>query len=483
MNDNSEMLREAATAGSLRPITSYCTGRYENSTLVEPFSMEISSGLFTASQEPEPEYLPEFWAAHIHPEGQLYFARQGSLRVVTEAYLYHAETLKNVCLWIDYIQNLFLGKSTSVPEETELFIKLEEDGCAYYFVDHSTRTQFWLENSSTEQLGLPAVISTSQLKIVLEELYWMHVEHFPMHVKPISTEMLEEIISIFSHGLCDQMTSQVSTFLYTAQDCNTFVTILKGCRGNLTNGYSTWIVARLWSIIDHHKYITYHGQEHSRLSRDQSILFDPQQKNQWLSIVLALLTFKTSDAHMRRLDDVFVDRIVYVDRWGRLISVCVEQWRGASWMALSGLMLHLPFIFTKAPSPALLTTSITLFGSGLASSILLAHKYEAMQGLNADQAMNYLDTVQSPIFKFQLLAFVFSLPKALYLWGFLALLGNSLLEAAEHLGLRAAISLTAISLLVITTLYCTTSEGFHAACSAFAEVFHRKNEDTAGEVV
>ncbi|KAJ7662459.1 hypothetical protein B0H17DRAFT_1020131 [Mycena rosella] len=427
--------------GTLRPVTSHGTGRYDTSILVEPRPRRIPAGLFTVSQDPEPEYLPPLWSAHVHPEGQLYFYRDGSLRVVTEAYLYRTETVENVCLWIDRIQEILCSTNTAVSRDIELFIKLEDDDCAYYFIDHANRTQFWLETSGTEELGLPPVISISQLKIVLEELYWIHVEHFPMHLQALSPQALDEIIGIFSHGLCDQMTSRVSTFLYTVRDCKAFVTILQGCRGNMNNGHTTWIIARLWSIIDHNKYITHYGQEHSRLSRDQAILFDPEQKHCWISTIMAALTFKTSDRHLTRLDDVFVDHIVYVDQWERLISDCLREWRRSAYGALSGLRLHLPFLAFNAPSPALLAVSVAAFGAGLASSIVLAHKYEPMEGINATEAMYYLETVQSPVFKFQPLAFAFSLPTALRLWGFVLFLSNCALLIAEYLGWKFAVGL------------------------------------------
>ncbi|KAJ7785156.1 hypothetical protein DFH07DRAFT_4128 [Mycena maculata] len=64
---------------------------------------------------------------------------------------------------------------------------------------------------------------------------------------------------------------------------------------------------------------------------------------------------------------------------------CLEQWRGARWAvrisvferehvlnsscALSGLMLHFPFLVLNSPSPLLLTTSVTLFlGPGILHS-------------------------------------------------------------------------------------------------------------------
>ncbi|KAJ7081734.1 hypothetical protein C8R44DRAFT_894962 [Mycena epipterygia] len=317
--------------GSLRPTTSYYTGRYDNSKLVEPFSVEISPGLFTTSQDPEPEYLPPLWSAHVHPEGQLYFCR------------------------------------------------------------------------------------------------------------------------------------------------------------------------------------THYGQEHSRLSRDQSILFDPEQKHPGISILMGYLTFKTSDIYLTRLDDVFVDHIVYVDQWSQFMSDCLQDWRRSLFGALSGLLLHLPFLILNFPSPALLTASVAVFGSGLTSSILLGHKYEPMQGLSATDAMTYLDTVHSPIFKFQAVAFIFSLPKALcmtyldtihspvfkfqavafifslpkvlHLWGCVLFLANCLLVVAEYLGFAMAMGFTALSVSLILAHCYTTSEAFHGLLEKFTGMFSSKFEDAAVQIV
>jgi len=387
----------------------------------------------------------------------LYFLREGPLRVVTEAYLYQSETMEIAKRWIQHIENLLSDAAVKISGDIELFLELKEQNCAYYFVDHAAHTEFWLKYSDTDELGLPTVTSTSQLKTVLEELYWIHVEHFPMHCQSLPTSKLEEIISIFQHGLCDQMTSRVSTFPYTAQDCTVFVNMLQACRGNMNDGHTTWVIARLWSIIQRHRYLAFYGQEHPRLSRDQAILWDPEPKHYWISTLAAYCTFKTSDMYLARLDDVFVDRVVYADRWAQLVGDCLGQWRPLASGAFVGLVPHLALLVLNTPSPALSIASAALFSLSLGSSVLLVHRYEAMERLSATDAMNYLESIQSPLFKFQFTAFAFSLPKAFLLWGYLVLLANGLLLAGEYLGLRVALGLTGLSLLVILTLYGTTS--------------------------
>ncbi|KAJ6560658.1 hypothetical protein B0H10DRAFT_1966896 [Mycena sp. CBHHK59/15] len=230
--------------------------------------------------------------------------------------------------------------------------------------------------------------------------------------------------------------------------------------------------------------LSHYGQEHSRLSRDQPILFDPEPKYRWISNIMACFTFKTSDGHLARLDDVFVDHMVYVDRWARLVGACwwarlvgacLKQWRASASGAFAGLMLHLPFLVLNSGWPALLTVSATLFISALMSSILLEHIYEPMEDLSATDAMNYLERIQSPVFKFQFIALAFSIPKALQLWGYLMLLANCLLLVSNYFGLRVAVGFTGLLCLVILALYVTTSGTLHLSWGKCMRLFRRED--------
>ncbi|KAJ8082846.1 hypothetical protein PM082_008703 [Marasmius tenuissimus] len=131
--------------GTLRPTTSEWTGRYER-------------------HHARPSYLPPCWSSYVHPEGQLYFARDSPLRIVTEADLYEPQTLAQVLYWSKHIEMLVEEKEMPLSEHIELFILIEDDGCSYYFVDHLIRTQFWLEEYETSDLGIPEVASASHLR-------------------------------------------------------------------------------------------------------------------------------------------------------------------------------------------------------------------------------------------------------------------------------------------------------------------------------
>jgi hypothetical protein len=161
---------------------------------VDPFHTDIYPGLANLNVEPEyvdqrtnflipnphrPEYLPSNWSAHVHPEGKLYFAFTGTLRVVTEDYMYQSAVLERVCAWILYIEARLSEKKVQISSEIELFVKTDASNCDYYFVDHAKRSQVWLDICSTQDLGLPPVVSPSHLRMhdIFPESY---VRHFIM---------------------------------------------------------------------------------------------------------------------------------------------------------------------------------------------------------------------------------------------------------------------------------------------------------------
>jgi hypothetical protein len=128
--------------------------------------------------------------------------------------------MANVSIWITTIEELVAQRNIVLSDNVELFLQIDDDDCAYYFIDHVTRTEFWLDALNTDDLNIPPVVSPSHLRqdvscmlmlnansevgLALEELYWVHVEHFPMHLGPLSSNSHAELISVFSHSLAGQ---------------------------------------------------------------------------------------------------------------------------------------------------------------------------------------------------------------------------------------------------------------------------------------
>ncbi|KAF7344555.1 hypothetical protein MSAN_01937400 [Mycena sanguinolenta] len=447
------MVSETKSEGILRPTTSKDTGRYERTGLAEVVNMQITSGQFIGSRVPEPTYLPPHWSAHIHPEGQLYFCRQGSPRVVTEAYLYRPETLDKVTGWIKRIEKLIADQDFPVSAELELFIKLEDEDCAYYLTISAFLPSFRFRSSTCFARNCIGTMSN----------------FFPMHGS-LSRGTLDSLVCVFMHAICDQMTSRVSTFPYSKQDCEAFVSLLKNSRDHLSDGNIVCTVARLWGIICRNRYLTQYGQENSRLSRDQAVLWDPETKNRWVSTVASRISFRTSDRYLAQLDDVFVDHLVYSDQWKSMVTGCLRDWRGASHGAFLALMLHI-FLLALTPCPSLAVASASLFVASLLASTLLLNRYVPLQGVTAEQAMDYLEAVQSPTFKFQFVALVFALPHTLNLWGTLVLFANCIFMLATNFGTGFAAGISTVALLAFIAFQWTTSDRFNLSLARTHDKF------------
>lgn len=150
-----------------------------------------------------PRYLPLGWSSHIHPEGQLFFSCDAPLKIVTEEHLYTPEILERVLHWTQEIDHAIRRSGIPSSDNFELSLALDADdesSCLYYFVDHSTRSTFWLEPIPTTLLGMSPVVSTSHLKLALEEQYWNHVEYFPTQLKASNIRAVDDLISVFTHG-------------------------------------------------------------------------------------------------------------------------------------------------------------------------------------------------------------------------------------------------------------------------------------------
>ncbi|KAK0449709.1 uncharacterized protein EV420DRAFT_1750506 [Desarmillaria tabescens] len=461
--------------GTLRPITSNATGRYDNECITVSLNPALINPGF---REPEPTYLPPHWTSHVHPEGQLYFFRVAPFSVVTEAYLFHAETMAKVTFWVKRIESLLDEKNIKVSSSMELFIKIEEDDCAYYFVDHATRIEFWLDATETDALGLPDVASPSHLRICLEGLYWAHVEHFPMHIGGLPKKSYDDLICIFNHGLADHMTSSVSTFFYSQGECATFLKVLRSGKDHNEDGHQTCVTARLWSIVCNHRFSVYYGQEFSRLSRDQAVLFHPEGKV-FLERMVSFLSLRNSASYSRRLDDLFVDRLVYVDQWRPFMSKCLQEWKDAVLFTSSTFILHVPLAL--GPSlPVLTAVSIAFFSASLIASMLLIHRHRELEKASANQASQYLESVHSTKNQFQLVALMYSLPTSLHFWGLGALVANCIIIVSRLFGLISGVIVSIVLLLALLAFEIITTE---KEVSSWRSIFHFRSRNETNDLV
>jgi len=374
---------------SLTPMTSLGNNRYDKTASVTLSHIEIEPGLFQFTAGPEPLYLPPDWVAYTHPEGQPYFHRSAGLRVVTEAYLYRSEIMDKVSCWASSIEEALRIRGIETSDKMELFLEPGEDleSCGYYLVNHSTRSEFWIDQVSTEFLGLRQVVSLSHLRSALEELYWTHLEYFPMHFDGLSSENVDELVSVFAHGQTDRMTSPTSTFPYSADDCAKFIQILKNSREQDMDGYLTWTIARLWCNIARHRFSHYAGQEFPRLDKEQSILGMRPDMDHWVFRLGSSLCFGLPELHYSRFNKIYVDYEVDARDYRSLIFNCLGDWKSSLSWSLHLLISNILLLYMPSASRFIGISSIMVCGIGAASGIILLLRHEGFETATSGTAV------------------------------------------------------------------------------------------------
>ncbi|KAF8889704.1 hypothetical protein BD779DRAFT_1671802 [Infundibulicybe gibba] len=480
--------------GSIRPTTSRDTGRYSEYASVEPMHMQIAPGILADRESAYvanclfnglPNYYPP--GLHIyHPIGPPTSIRKGNsisfMIQPFESLLRHQG--------VDVIQK-HPTVATNAPQ-IELFIRIDGEDCTYYLVDHATRTEFWLDAYDTDDLNIAPVASRSHLKLALEELYWGHVENFPMHLGGLDQQSYDDLICVFSHAYADQMTSRLSTFPYSAPDCKKFLKLLEQSRGHIQDGRTTCFVARLWTIVVRHWFSTHFGQEHARLSRDQAILAGIPENHRWKGLI-SNVTLGTSDTYIQALDDLFVDHIVYATQWHPSWRLACETGEGSHMGLFWRSCMHLPFnllkfihpdgihrlhglVFYSQASPTLAAISGVLESASLASSLLLTHRHEPLENATASEALRYMSNVHSDQYGFQFVGLAYSLPKTFYFLGLIVFFANWVTVLNKYAGSLWTAGCLSALLVVFVAFQSVTSTRSWSMPSMWTQVFRFRSQ-------
>jgi hypothetical protein len=277
-----------------------------------------------------------------------------------------------------------------------------------------------------------------------------------MHFGGLSLEVLEELIAVFSHGQADRMTSSVSTFLYTAEECAKFLELLRNTRSNISDGNTTCFVARLWSFVVGNRVHTHYGQRQTRLSRDQAILSEPCSERHWSYDVVSRLLFAVPGFYLSQLDDIYVDALVYADQWQGFMITCRDDWKLSLSWAFPLLISNILLFLAPTVSPAIAIATIILCSISILSGMLLLTRHEGLADASTSVAAEYLLSARSTTFGFHWASLLFSLPKALSLWSAVLFLFHCAFIAARFAGLNTnarAVGPAALIFLVVVVFW------------------------------
>ncbi|TFY78299.1 hypothetical protein EWM64_g5711 [Hericium alpestre] len=116
------------------------------------------------------------WIPVTHPEGSLYFY-DAERHIFTENYMYDKAWRTDVERLISHLGMLLLRQDKELPPNHDLVVEVEvtDDGNMYwfyYYVDHDTRSIFWLQEITTKHVEAYNITSLAHLKHTIEFEYW-----------------------------------------------------------------------------------------------------------------------------------------------------------------------------------------------------------------------------------------------------------------------------------------------------------------------
>jgi len=455
---------------TLRPTTPAQSGRYFGTGKNQLSHKLISPGSYSYARALEPPYLAADWSVCTQPEGQRYFFNCKS-RVVTETNIYIEKANKRVSYWIKTLEDLVQSRGIELLVSVEVFLHVEAnadefDGdCWYYLVDHASRSVFWLEELSTEDLGIPETASSSQLRWALEEQYWNHVEYFPMHLSGIPISVARELVSVFVHARADHLTSSVGTFPYSATQCKDFSELVQGHLSNqssqtIIDGSFICVVARFWSQVARHRFLNFYGEEFARLSRDQSMLDAASSSNPFYIRLLSRLLFNEPASFLKELEKLWVDNLVYAEPWKQFMIASLNEWKEALQWTAALIIVHSLFFSFEIGSQPVALASLALSVTGFISGLMLTHYHRMPLYLDTSDAANFLSQAYHSSLGLRPLAIVYALPRALLFWstGLMALQAGSAVFRTTDIYIGSGLLFLAV--ITVCLMSCVLRRGF-----------------------
>ncbi|KIY47420.1 hypothetical protein FISHEDRAFT_59699 [Fistulina hepatica ATCC 64428] len=424
-----------APSGHLFSTTPECTTRYQTKYRAKRDYADIAPCQFALVDRFElPTYLPRGWFQAVHPEGQAYFYRFSKpfLRVVTEAWLFDPNVQSRVQVWVEHIEGMLVEKDVLVTEHMELFLEIDDEDCSYYLVDHKACVLFWLDKQESENLGLT--------RLVLQSLFWLHVEHFPMHINTLPPNSIDSLMAMLNWGTTELLRAiqRFHTVQTIVSDFWALFGIVEQTRhsDNLADGHS------IASIVCYQVNIGY-GEKQARLSKDQAILeYDVKDsEHPRLNRILSPLTLTVFDRYLVSLHEITVDDLLYVDDWCEFSKNALGDWRCAAISSAFLLCLHAS-LFSLSKYPYIFVASVACSMASVVFSTFLIYRHQILQNASASRAMSFIMESRSENFGYQWMAFAYALPSGLMYWSLLGFLTNSAAVLCQMAGALVGITVT-----------------------------------------
>ncbi|KAG1763483.1 hypothetical protein EDD22DRAFT_501793 [Suillus occidentalis] len=384
--------------------------------------------------------VPPGWTAFVHPEGARYFVNQET-RTFTEMNICEPD----ICDDIEYYKQYLLDELRRTIEEGNLTLNMEQVDlvvepktfggdlviCCYYFANHRDRCLFWLDDFNPKDIisECKGVQSLSHIRLAIEAQYWRHWDYFPS-LCPVTKDIVNELKDMLIHATCDHLTSLQSSAAFDAAELKDHLSVVDSITvpstpadQSIRRGHAAIVIGRIMYTFTHNHFVNYHGEDCVRLMFEQSV-HGWQYKPSPLMVILAPLLFFDPVAQVQELHKIFVDEVACTARWNVFCSKFKGQLQDSNLLATVLLNANVGFLAINtvdrggrnAIQMASYMSLVTSLGSIVLGLFFVSH--DRTSGKNtATEAAVFLGRLHDRKHGMEKLAIIYSLPKALLLWG------------------------------------------------------------------
>ncbi|CAA7270225.1 unnamed protein product [Cyclocybe aegerita] len=459
----------------ISPVMPEAAQRYENRPVIRKVETEVTiDSLTTSFVKPLP---PEGWAKHTHPEGARYFYHKEK-RVYTDADLYDDDILTQAHEDLETMENFISKNHITLPENHDLVIDLryQEDktiATTYYYVDHTSRTIFFLDTYEARNLYACYEIlgckTDSHLGHEIEAQYWLFVQFYPNSI-PLTSMLISELRDVALHFIGDSMTSPFSTSPYTMDDLYKILTLTSNAEKNigLRSVGTTSLLTRLLYIFAHARFHNFHGEAHARIERNISVYGESTTRRTWLIKAMSPILFSAPDVHLRTLQKMWVDKLMHKAVWEESVKKMNDEWQEFILFATVLLNANVAFLAIQSVdieqdpyrSAAQISSylSVTASIGSIILGLLLIRQNRTKNRETAEDVHKFLLRRSHSSLGLETLAILYSLPYALLMWAMVSFLAAFACMCFQDSNITTRVSVGSLCVaLVVLVAWCVWS--------------------------
>ncbi|KAG1739393.1 uncharacterized protein EDB91DRAFT_381128 [Suillus paluster] len=378
------------------------------------------------------------WTTVVHPEGSRYFVNQEN-RTCTEMNVCDEEICGDIEWYMQYLLRALESKCEGreldmMQVDLVLEPKKAPDSdsiiCWYYFVNHRDRCLFWLDEFDTEYIlsHCKGVESLSHIQLSIQAQYWKHWDYFPS-LCSVTQNLVDEVKDMLVHATCDHLTSRRSSAPYDLIQLRDYISVIDNVNVYSPTDQSAQrchpaiVIGRIMHTFSHSRFLDFHGEDCARLIFGQTVhgwAYEPSL----LMLILAPLLFLDPVTQVKELHNIFADRIACTPRWDAYTSKLRGQLQDSNLMATVLLNANVGFLAINtvdkggrsAVQMASYMSLVTSLGS-IVLGLLFVSQDRTCGQKTAEEIALFLTSLHDERHGLEKLAIIYSLPKALLMWG------------------------------------------------------------------